>query len=108
MFTPAKLVPAGYCTVKLCGPKLNWLGAVGLSVCVIDCEVGGRVPILTLYAAPLTGMLAVTVLFVVETTDINPDDKLVCHTNAPSGVTAEPRGLIPTGTVSIIEFVARF
>src|ERR1700747_2724856 len=41
MFTLEKLVPGGYVTVRLCGPKLNVFGAVGLSGCVIDCELGG-------------------------------------------------------------------
>src|SRR5215469_4449873 len=36
MKTPENATPAGYCTLKLCGPKLNTLSAVGLSCKVID------------------------------------------------------------------------
>jgi hypothetical protein len=49
-------------------------------------------------------MVAVTVFVAVSISDTDPDPlaaKLTTQTNAPSGWTATPHGLIPTGMVAI-------
>src|ERR1700741_1104729 len=67
MFTPEKVVPAGYCTVKLFVPKLNGCGAVGLSGWVCVCVVGGEDKKRAAPSQiPVEGMLPVTLWLVVE------------------------------------------
>jgi hypothetical protein len=73
----------------------------------MDCEVAGAGAIATLYAPLLTGRLVVTVLLVVDIIETKAEDKFVCQIEAPSGVTAEPRGFVPTGTVPMTVLVGR-
>ena len=83
------------------------MGCVGLNGCVIDCVIGALDAIPILNELPVTGMVPTTVSVCVEIIEAKADVEFDCHKNDPSGVTAEPYGFVPTGTVFVTVFVAR-